>query len=82
MIFRSRQSLQQIFTINADTIVPAIGQDPDISGLQDLLDVEGALVSINEQQQTSRNGIFAGGDLVTTQRFVTVAFGFGKLAAN
>jgi len=70
------------FIINADTIVPAIGQDPDVSGLQDLLETEGALVRINEQQQASRDGFFAGGDLVTTQRFVTVAFGSGKLAAT
>jgi len=70
------------FTVNADTIVPAIGQDPDISGLQDLLETEDALVRINERQQTSCDGFFAGGDLVATQRFVTVAFGSGKLAAT
>ncbi len=70
------------FTVDADTIVPAIGQDPDISGLQDLLEVEAALVRIDGQQQTSLGGFFAGGDLVTMQRFVTVAFGFGKQAAT
>ena len=70
------------FIISADTIVPAIGQDPELSGLQDLLELEGALVRIDEQQQTSRGGFFAGGDLVTLQRFVTVAFGFGKQAAT
>lgn len=69
------------FTVNADAIVVAIGQDPDISGLQDLLDVDKTLIRINEQQQTSAHGFFAGGDLVTMQRFVTVAFGFGKQAA-
>jgi NADPH-dependent glutamate synthase beta subunit-like oxidoreductase/Pyruvate/2-oxoacid:ferredoxin oxidoreductase delta subunit len=70
------------FTITADTIVPAIGQDPDISGLQDLLDTDAALVRIDQQQQTSVDGFFAGGDLVTMQRFVTVAFGFGRQAAT
>lgn len=70
------------FTVNADTIVPAIGQDPDVSGLQDLLETENSLIRINERQQASRDGFFAGGDLVTTQRFVTVAFGSGKLAAT
>jgi Pyruvate/2-oxoacid:ferredoxin oxidoreductase delta subunit len=49
--------------------------------LQDLLDVEAGLVRVDEQRQTSLEGFFAGGDLVTTQRFVTVAFGFGKQAA-
>lgn len=70
------------FTVDADTIVPAIGQDPDITILQDLLDVEAGLVRVDERQQTSLAGFFAGGDLVTMQRFVTVAFGFGKRAAT
>jgi len=70
------------FVITADTIVPAIGQDPDVSGLRDLLGTDAALVRIDEQQRTSADGFFAGGDLVTMQRFVTVAFGFGKQAAT
>jgi len=70
------------FNVDTDTIVPAIGQDPDITTLQDLLDVEAGLVRVDEQQKTSRAGFFAGGDLVTMQRFVTVAFGFGKQAAT
>ncbi|MCP5092615.1 MAG: FAD-dependent oxidoreductase, partial [Gammaproteobacteria bacterium] len=70
------------FTIDADSIVPAIGQDPDVIDLQDLLSVEAGLVRVDEQQQTSLAGFFAGGDLVTMQRFVTVAFGFGKQAAT
>jgi len=70
------------FTVDADTIVPAIGQDPDTTNLRDLLDVEAGLVQVDGQQQTSLAGFFAGGDLVTMKRFVTVAFGFGKQAAT
>ena len=70
------------FSVEADTIVSAIGQDPDTSGMQDLLDFDSSLLRIDEQQQTSLEGVFAGGDLVTMERFVTVAFGFGKQAAN
>ena len=70
------------FAIHADTIVSAIGQDPDVGGLRDLLDVDGALVSIDGQHRTSLDGFFAGGDLVTMQRFVSVAFDFGKKAAT
>ncbi len=70
------------FIVDADTIVPAIGQDPDTTKLQDLLQIEAGLVHVDEQQQTSLAGVFAGGDLVTMQRFVTVAFGFGKQAAT
>ena len=69
------------FTVDADTIVSAIGQDPDVSALQDMLETDSALVRIDGQHQTSLGGFFAGGDLVTMQRFVTVAFGFGKQAA-
>ncbi len=69
------------FTVIADAIVPAIGQDPDVRVLRELLDVEAGLVSVDEGQQTSVAGIFAGGDLASMQRFVTVAFGFGKQAA-
>jgi NADPH-dependent glutamate synthase beta subunit-like oxidoreductase len=70
------------FAVDADTIVPAIGQDPDTAKLKDLLHVEGGLVQVDEQNQTSLAGFFAGGDLVTMQRFVSVAFGFGKQAAT
>jgi len=70
------------FVIDADTIVAAIGQDPDTSGWHELLEIDAPLVHVDERQQTSVGGIFAGGDLVTLQRFVTVAFGFGKQAAR
>jgi NADPH-dependent glutamate synthase beta subunit-like oxidoreductase len=69
------------FIIEADTIVAAIGQDPDVAGLRELLAVEAGLVRVDGQLATSLAGVFAGGDLVTMQRFVTVAFGFGKQAA-
>jgi NADPH-dependent glutamate synthase beta subunit-like oxidoreductase len=69
------------FTVDADTIVPAIGQQPDISALKDLLESNDTLLHIDERQQTSRPGFFAGGDLVSMQRFVSVALGFGKRAA-
>ncbi len=69
------------FTVEADTIVSAIGQDPDITYLQNLLDVDGTLVRVDDRCETSLARVFAGGDLVTMQRFVTVAFGFGKQAA-
>jgi len=70
------------FLIRADTIVSAIGQDPDTTTLQDLLDIENGLVRVDGQQKASLTGVFAGGDLVTMQRFVSVAFGFGKQAAT
>ena len=70
------------FTVDADTVVPAIGQDPDTAILKELLDVEAGMVRVDEQLETSYAGFFAGGDLITMQRFVTVALGFGKQAAT
>jgi len=79
--FRTTRIPGTEFTVSADTIVPAIGQDPEVTELQNMLDVEAGLVCVDEQLATSLPGVFAGGDLVTMQRFVTVAFGFGKQAA-
>ncbi len=70
------------FTIEADTIVSSIGQDPDLSVLRELMEVNGALIKIDGQFQTSIKGVFAGGDVSSMERFVTHAFGMGKDAAT
>lgn len=69
------------FTIAADIIVPAIGQDPDISGLQELVNTQAGLVHVDERLATNVDGVFAGGDLTSNERFVSVALGVGKRAA-
>ena len=69
------------FTIEADAVVPAIGQDPDLTVLRPLLDVEGALIHTDERRSTSLRGVFAGGDVASNARFVTQAIGMGKEAA-
>lgn len=70
------------FSIEADTIISSIGQDPDLIVFGGLLDSNGTLIKINQQQQTSMEGVFAGGDVATMERFVTQAFGMGKQAAH
>ena len=69
------------FTLEADAVVPAIGQDPDLAVLRPLLDLEGALIRTDARRATSLRGVFAGGDVASTARFVTQAIGMGKVAA-
>jgi NADPH-dependent glutamate synthase beta subunit-like oxidoreductase/Pyruvate/2-oxoacid:ferredoxin oxidoreductase delta subunit len=69
------------FTLDADAIVPAIGQDPDLAPLQPLLDVDGALLRIDAHHATRLSGVFAGGDVASSARFVTQAIGMGRDAA-
>ncbi len=70
------------FIIEADTIVSSIGQDPELSVLAELMEVNGALLRIDGKFQTSMDGVFAGGDLASMERFVTHAFGMGKESAR
>ncbi len=69
------------FTLAADTIVPAIGQDADLARWQGLLEPEGPVIG-TRQWQTSAPGVFAGGDVASMERFVTQAVGMGKEAAK
>ena len=69
------------FALDADAIVPAIGQDPDLAPLQPLLDVDGALLRIDAHHATRLSGVFAGGDVASSARFVTHAIGMGRDAA-
>jgi Pyruvate/2-oxoacid:ferredoxin oxidoreductase delta subunit len=69
------------FTLDADAIVPAIGQDPDLAPLQPLLDIDGALLRIDAHHATRLSGVFAGGDVASSARFVTHAIGMGRDAA-
>ena len=79
------QPTGEIETIEADTLILAIGQDVDTSFLERVSGVEMArdgVVSVNDQMMTGRDGVFAGGDMVPSERTVTVAVGHGKKAAR
>jgi NADPH-dependent glutamate synthase beta subunit-like oxidoreductase len=69
------------FVLEVDAIVPAIGQDPDLAALRALLETDGALVRTDAARATSLEGVFAGGDVASSARFVTQAIGMGKRAA-
>jgi NADPH-dependent glutamate synthase beta subunit-like oxidoreductase len=70
------------FSLVADAIVPSIGQDPDLAPLQTALEVDGALLKVDQRQATSLERVYAGGDVSSMARFVTEAIGMGKRAAR
>jgi len=71
-------------TLEADSLVLALGQDVDLSLIEGVpgLAVNDGVVQVNDQMMTGRDGIFAGGDMVPAERNVTVAMGHGKKAAR
>ncbi|MFT3956027.1 MAG: NAD(P)-binding protein [Piscinibacter sp.] len=71
-------------TLEADSLVLALGQDVDLSLLDgvDGLVIRDGVVQVDEHLMTGRPGIFAGGDMVPAERNVTVAIGHGKKAAK
>ena len=71
-------------TLEADSVVLALGQDVDLSLIDKVpgLVVQDGVVQVNNQMMTGHAGIFAGGDMVPAERNVTVAIGHGKKAAR
>ncbi|MCM8596611.1 NAD(P)-binding protein [Accumulibacter sp.] len=71
-------------TIEADSLVLALGQDVDLGLLEGVpgLEVSDGVVQVDGNMMTGHAGIFAGGDMVPAQRNVTVAIGHGKKAAR
>ncbi|SPD72944.1 CoB--CoM heterodisulfide reductase iron-sulfur subunit A family protein [uncultured Desulfobacterium sp.] len=74
------------FIIEADHIIPAIGQEPDLAFIGEKSDLEvskwNLLVVNAETLQTNVPGIFAGGDVVTGPATVIEAVDAGKRAAK
>jgi NADPH-dependent glutamate synthase beta subunit-like oxidoreductase len=69
------------FVLQAEVIVPAIGQDVDLDLWQAMLDRNGPVIAIDDKYRTRTEGIFSGGDMASMDRFVTQAIGMGKHAA-
>jgi len=79
------QPTGQFETLQADTLILALGQDVDTRFLERVPGVEIAadgMVRVDERMMTGREGLFAGGDMVPAQRTVAVAIGHGKKAAR
>jgi formate dehydrogenase beta subunit len=72
-------------TLEADSLILAVGQDTDTSFLQKVPGIEfqrDGTVVVGSDMQTGHAGIFAGGDMVPFDRTVTTAVGHGKKAAR
>ncbi|MEI8168860.1 MAG: NAD(P)-binding protein [Rhodoferax sp.] len=71
-------------TLEADSVVLALGQDVDLSLIEGVpgLTVDDGVVQVDNRMMTGHAGIFAGGDMVPAERNVTVAIGHGKKAAR
>jgi NADPH-dependent glutamate synthase beta subunit-like oxidoreductase len=72
-------------TLEADSLVLALGQDVDLSLLDGVpgLQMKDGVVQVDPgTMMTGHPGLFAGGDMVPAERNVTVAVGHGKKAAR
>ena len=78
------QPTGEIETLEADSLVLALGQNVDLSLLNGVpeLEVKDGVVQVGPDMMTGYPGIFAGGDMVPSERTVTVAVGHGKQAAR
>jgi len=78
------QPTGELETIAADSVVLALGQDVDLSLLDKVpgLEIVDGVVKVGPDMMTAHPGLFAGGDMVPSERTVTVAAGHGKKAAR
>lgn len=75
----------ELETLEADAVILALGQDTDSGFMQGVPGIEfkkDGTVIVDEGMMTGHPGIFAGGDMVPSERTVTVAVGHGKKAAR
>jgi len=74
------------FEVELDTLIPAIGERPDVSFLGDKSQLKiskwGTIEADDESLLTSQEGVFSGGDVVTGPKTVVEAIAAGKEAAE
>ena len=72
-------------TLAADTVILALGQESDTAFLRAVpgvaFEADGTVI-VSEALMTGCPGVFAGGDMVPSERTVTVGVGHGKKAAR
>jgi 2-oxoacid:acceptor oxidoreductase delta subunit (pyruvate/2-ketoisovalerate family) len=69
------------YTIEVDTVIPALGQVADLSFVGKDIQAERGRIVIDDSGATTRPPVFAGGDVATGYGTVTHAVGSGKRAA-
>jgi len=79
------QPTGEVETLEADSLIMAVGQETDTDFLKKVTGIEfgkSETVIVGDNMMTHVDGIFAGGDMVPTERSVTIATGHGKKAAR
>lgn len=72
-------------TLEADSVILALGQDTETEFLKEIEGIrfkDDGTVIVDSCMMTGHAGIFAGGDMVPSERTVTIATGHGKKAAR
>ncbi len=72
------------FTLEVDTAIVAIGQEPDLSFIEDKSPIQisqHSTIRVNPAYHTEQRGVFAAGDVVTGSATVSEAMGSAKKAA-
>jgi 2-oxoacid:acceptor oxidoreductase delta subunit (pyruvate/2-ketoisovalerate family) len=71
-------------TLEADSLVLALGQDVDLSLLANVPDlaIKDGIAQVGPNMMTGFPGLFAGGDIVPSEHTVTMAVGHGKKASR
>ena len=75
----------EVETLEADALILALGQDTDTGFLKNIAGIDfkrDGTVMVDANMMTGHAGIFAGGDMVPSERTVTIAVGHGKKAAR
>ncbi|MGD0674563.1 MAG: NAD(P)-binding protein [Polyangiaceae bacterium] len=74
----------EVETVEADMLVLAVGQNVDLSILEKIegLRIADRVVEVDDRMMTGHPGLFAGGDMVPSERTIAVAVGHGKKAAR
>lgn len=74
------------FTLDLDTVIMSLGTSPNplISSTTEGLEINGrkCIIAREENGQTTKEGVYAGGDAVTGAATVILAMGAGKAAAK
>ena len=79
------QPTGELETLEADTLILALGQNVDTTFMKSIPGVKIAddgMIEVDETMMTGYPGLFAGGDMVPAERTVTMAVGHGKKAAR
>jgi 2-oxoacid:acceptor oxidoreductase delta subunit (pyruvate/2-ketoisovalerate family) len=69
------------FHIEADSVIAAVGELPDLTVLPQTFRAKGSYLPVDEFGRTEHPGVFAGGDITDQPHTVAHAIGSGKRAA-